>query len=122
METLYWITILGNIGVTCTLLAMFLTLVLIITIVCVILREDNHIFKSFMKWELCAFILLTLLRIFIPSKQDLYIIYGVGTTLDYLKDNPQAKQLPDKCIKAIDKYLDNVNEVKVEIDDKDESI
>lgn len=27
--------------------------------------------------------------------------------MDYLKSNPTAKQLPDKCIKALDKWIDD---------------
>lgn len=39
---------------------------------------------------------------------DLLIIYGVGGTIDYLKDNKDANKIPDKCVKALDKYLDDV--------------
>lgn len=28
---------------------------------------------------------------------------------DYVKSNKTAKQLHDKCVKALDKYLDNIN-------------
>lgn len=35
-------------------------------------------------------------------------IYGVGGTIDYLKENKDANKIPDKCIKALDKYLDDV--------------
>mgnify|MGYP004481456109 FL=1 len=46
---------------------------------------------------------------FFPTKSQLYIIYGVGGSIDYLKDNPTAKELPDKCIKALDNWVDNLN-------------
>ena len=36
-------------------------------------------------------------------KNDALLIYGVGGTIDYVKSNKTAKQLPDKCIKALDK-------------------
>ena len=26
------------------------------------------------------------------------MICGVGSTIDYIKENPTAKQLPDKCV------------------------
>lgn len=32
------------------------------------------------------------------------MIYRVGGTIDYIKENPTAKQLPDKCFKIIDKW------------------
>jgi hypothetical protein len=38
------------------------------------------------------------------------MIYGVGGTIDYIKSNDTAKQLPDKVVSALDKYLDSLNE------------
>ena len=34
------------------------------------------------------------------------MIYGVGSTIDYIKENPTAKQLPDKWVKILDKWVD----------------
>ena len=48
--------------------------------------------------------------IFIPSKNEMYAIYGIGTVIDYVQDNQTAQGIPDKAIKAIDKYLDGVSE------------
>lgn len=50
-----------------------------------------------------------LVIVFVPSRSQLYIIYGVGGTIDYLKENPTAKELPDKCIKALDTWVDSIN-------------
>lgn len=47
---------------------------------------------------------------FIPSTKNALLIYGVGGTVDYIQGNDTAKQIPDKCLKAIDKYLDSFNE------------
>lgn len=47
-------------------------------------------------------------------KNDALLIYGVGGTSDYVKSNETAKQLPDKYIKALDKWVDNLNEEKQE--------
>ena len=47
-------------------------------------------------------------------KNDALLIYGVGGTIDYVKSNETAKQLPDKYIKALDKWVDNLNEEKQE--------
>ena len=43
----------------------------------------------------------------IPSEKKLYAIYGIGSTIDYIKSNDKAKELPDKAIDCIYKYLDN---------------
>lgn len=45
--------------------------------------------------------------IFIPTTNEALLIYGVGGTIDYVKSNPTAKQLPDKCINALDKWVDS---------------
>ena len=53
-------------------------------------------------------IIFTSVRVFVPTTNQAYIIYGVGGTIDYIKSNPTAKQLPDKCIKALDRWVDNL--------------
>lgn len=43
----------------------------------------------------------------IPSEEKLYAIYGIGSTIDYIKSNDKAKEIPNKAIDCIYKYLDN---------------
>ena len=38
------------------------------------------------------------------------MIIGIGGTIEYLKSNDTAKELPDKVIMAIDKLLDDTIE------------
>ena len=45
--------------------------------------------------------------ILIPTTNEALTIYGVGGTVDYIKQNPTAKQIPDKCINALDKWVDS---------------
>lgn len=45
-----------------------------------------------------------------PTKEEAYFIYGVGSTIDYIQSNPKAKQIPDKCIDALNQLVDNLNE------------
>lgn len=70
---------------------------------------DYKRFTKTKNWTYTLLIISTLVITFVPSKRDLYMIYGVGETIDYLKDNPTAKELPDKCIKALDTWVDNLN-------------
>ena len=44
-----------------------------------------------------------------PTTEEAYLIYGVGSTIDYIQDNPKAKQLPDKCIDALNRWVDNIS-------------
>lgn len=45
---------------------------------------------------------------FCPTKNDMLLIYGVGGTIDYLRSNPTAQKLPDKCIEALDAWVDEL--------------
>ena len=55
--------------------------------------------------------------VFIPTTKEMLLIYGVGGTIDYIKSNDTAKELPDKAVKALDKYLDEISKDKE--DEKD---
>ena len=48
-----------------------------------------------------------ILFIFTPTTKEALAIYGIGGTIDYIKQNPTAKQLPDKCVNALDKWVDS---------------
>ena len=37
-------------------------------------------------------------------------IYGVGGTIDYIKSNDKAEQIPDKAVDALIKWLDTEQE------------
>lgn len=44
--------------------------------------------------------------------KEAFMIWGLGGTIDYIKSNDTAKQLPDKCIEALDKWVETLNENK----------
>lgn len=51
-------------------------------------------------------------RIFIPTTSEALLIYGVGESVEYLQNNKNAVQIPDKALQALNKYLDEVIENK----------
>ena len=119
MSTLYWINVLGNLSDVCMIIFTMSALLSLVFFLVTIFYE-NEIkadlskvgYKRFVKVRniaSIAFIISTLAYEFIPSRSQLYMIYGVGGTIDYLKENPSAKELPDKCIKALDTWVDNFN-------------
>ena len=119
MSTLYWINVLGNLNDVCTLIFVTSALFSIVFFLVTIFYE-NEIkadlskvgYKRFVKVRKIFSIVLiisTLACVFLPTKSQLYMIYGIGGTIDYLKENPTAKELPDKCIKALDTWVDNLN-------------
>ena len=117
MSTLYWINVLDNINFL-FIFIFIISLLLSAAIALVNLTctpdeiSETLDYKRFTKtknWAYTLLIISTLVITFVPSKRELYIIYGVGGTIDYLKENPTAKELPDKCIKALDTWVDNLN-------------
>ena len=46
--------------------------------------------------------------IFTPTTKQAFAIYGIGGTIDYIKSNDKAKQLPDKCVEALTRYVDSI--------------
>lgn len=73
------------------------------------------IYNKYLYWsKRCAIVFFAsvFMNIFIPTTNEALLIYGVGGTIDYIKSNDTAKQLPDKCIKALDKWVENLNEEK----------
>lgn len=62
--------------------------------------------KGILMWSVPLTIISCLLVVFVPNTKQGFLIYGVGGTIDYIKQNPTAKKLPDKCINALDKWVD----------------
>lgn len=69
--------------------------------------EKAEVHKRFKKCIISASILFVLF-ILTPSTSTGYKILGIGGTIDYLRQNETAKQLPDKCIKALDLWIDEI--------------
>ena len=68
-----------------------------------------------------VFLVSVFINTFIPTTKQALLIYGVGGTIDYIKSNDTSKQLPDKCVKALDKYLDNLTKEENKKENENES-
>ena len=126
MNEIYWITRLDVINVFLTLIAVFSVIAAVVLFfIGLIKRSESDIYnEDSQTWEQhietskmclyfgkrCAvvFCVSIFINIFTPTTNEALLIYGVGGTIDYIKSNDTAKQLPDKCVKALDKYLDNL--------------
>jgi hypothetical protein len=123
MNELYWITRIGAINtcfITFLVLASFLLIglminyIILINVPCPFERELRNLAKT-KKWigKSIIFLSISLLGIlFTPTTKEMYLIYGLGGTIDYIKSNDKAKKLPDKCIDALDKYIESLNKEK----------
>jgi hypothetical protein len=73
-------------------------------------KEGESFSLKFIKIFCPLLIIRTLGTVFVPTTKEALLIYGVGGTVDYIKANPTAKKLPDKCISALDKWVDSWTE------------
>ena len=114
MSTIYWIEMLDGIV---SLLLISGAIVFIIGIVMTIssyggeeygekYEENLPLRKNGIKTLLVSAFILVLFAL-IPSTKQAYIIWGVGGTIEYLKNNKDAEQLPDKTLNILNKWADN---------------
>lgn len=70
--------------------------------------EEKHRQQLQGLWRKLVYVEIVVLLLFTitPSTKDALLIYGVGGTVDYIKNNPTASKLPDKFIIYIDELID----------------
>lgn len=113
MSELYWLGVLGNLHDFGEVVFILYIIVLFGLGLWTLMfgsdyDEPFEKIKRKVKCSIYALVFGATICVFIPSTKSLLIIYGVGGTIDYLKENKDANKIPDKCIKALDKYLDDV--------------
>ena len=112
MSELYWITRCDGI-LTAMILPMIILLIAAVIFFAGSLESYNEDAEKANRKRaiICGSIGIFLLiaQTFIPTTKQALIIYGVGGTIDYVKNSDTAKQLPDKAIIALDKYLESIS-------------
>ena len=112
MEEIYWITRLDY--VQGMLVAYLIITGIMIAIATITLccddgySEDTSKTRKLLKMAITSFVIALSVLCFIPSTNEAMLIYGVGGTIDYIKSSDKAKQLPDKCIDALTRYVDSI--------------
>lgn len=116
MFELYLISILDGIdkfflvtGAISAIIGVFLLLFIICTSG---LDEDNHqlMYIKYSKLLIIISLIAFLFNVLIPSSKDGYIIFGVGSVIEYMSENDNAKNIPDKTLQYINKLLDVTND------------
>lgn len=122
MEEIYWITRLDSISsvlVALIVISGIITAVMTtVWLVCNSLAENfvkkefneswSKIGKNFVTVCFPLFLVCLVGNTFVPTTKEAYIIYGVGGTIDFIKSDQTAKQLPHKVVVAADKYLEGL--------------
>ena len=120
MIEIYWLQRLGNIGF-CFNVGFW---------VCIAIAYGIFLWCSFNDFEfhdkrviqVCkkfaiVFAFFTAGAIIVPTQHDLMAIYGLGGTIDYIKSNDKAKELPDKVVDALTRYVDSIEKENGEDND-----
>lgn len=116
MGEIYWITRFDPINTCATvflILSAIVTAFFIISTIISMVDEDGekelNLCKKCLKISSSILVVCILIEVFVPTTKQALLIYGIGGTIDYIKANPVAKQLPDKCVNALDKWVDSWN-------------
>lgn len=114
MNEIYWMTVVGNLS-TALMVVWIVALIIVLGMLLVLAASEGDVIDdedsahAFFKWlkrfVVCG-VIAAMANIFIPTTKELLYIYGIGGTIDYIRTNDTTKQLPDKCIKALDRFAD----------------
>lgn len=120
MTEIYWLQVIGNLGAlsVVALIVMIIALVILTFGYCAFeVYDDDGRAKqaAIVKWlrrSAVGIAISVVGVVFIPGDKELMAIYGIGGTIDYIKSNDKAKELPDKVVDALTKYLETLNDEK----------
>ena len=114
MSELYWLTRLDSIEVLLVLgIVSGFILLMVGGLGSLMWSDDEDMTRRFskvFKTGLITLVISVILKIFIPNEKDAFLILGLGGTLDYLQNSEVAKELPDKCINALDAWVESFTE------------
>lgn len=110
MWELYLITRLGVIFPILVIIAVVSGIISAVAWIDIVTKGDVEFSMKMFKRSAVVLAISILGIVSIPTKQDMLLIYGFGTTLDYLKDNEKVQQLPDKCVDALEAWVESLSE------------
>ena len=123
MSELYWISVLGTLNKVLGVVAIICMILIFAFVLCSPIISDMIVeyteskeqedkckanISTALKFVFFLGVFSSLAYVFVPSKSDLYMIYGVGSVVDYVKENETAQGIPDKCVKALDKWAESL--------------
>ena len=71
---------------------------------------EDTLMKKISKSMIIVSVICLVLGILLPTKKECYIIFGIGSVVDYIQDNEDAKQLPEKTIKMLNALAEKYTE------------
>lgn len=127
MNEIYWITRLDSIGLWLCLISIVSGAFAFCSLIGYFVERDFYVTRRAEKdknwmdfWEkvvkrsTIVFFIFMPLSVLVPTTKEAMLIWGVGTTIDYVKNNETIQQLPDKCVDALDAWVESLSEDKKE--------
>lgn len=115
MNELYWLTRLEYIQNFLVIVMSVSGIALFISFMIWAMANYIEEAKVALKWVISSFVTLvisSLIFVFVPSTKEAVLIWGVGSAIDYIQENETAKQLPDKCINALNDWVESLSDKK----------
>ena len=110
MKELYLLSVAGSLNTVSILLSVFSGFAyVLLTVAAEANRKNKDEYNAMYKIRKPIgplFIVSLLVSIFCPSKNEMYMIYGVGTIVEYLQDSDTAKQIPEKTLNILNQWCD----------------
>lgn len=115
MSEIYWITRLDVLQGLLTCMAVILGSIVLCMGLFAVRDHDEILMCAAMRRKilLCssvAFVVFALGAMFTPSTKEMMLIWGLGNTVDYIQEHETVKELPDKCVKALEAWADSLIE------------
>lgn len=116
MAEIYWLTRVGTINTFATVafaVSVATTIGLFIGYLISKAEDEEDLCAVLIKWSrrlLSVVFVSAAVMTFVPSQKELLAIYGIGGTIDYIKSSDKAKQLPDKVVNVLNKYIETLDE------------
>ena len=115
MKEIYWIQRLDNIyEAFIAFLVLAMTAIVALSIAYSLAKEyESHNAVSLKRWLICSIVSAVVSAnglVFMPTTKEAFTIIGVGGTIEYLQENNTLKDLPDKCVKALEIWVDSMIE------------
>jgi len=111
MNEIYWLTRFDSIN-GFSIALFIIGIVVCFVVLCFHLfcdeEEAKEATRKALKFYGIPFLLGILGVIFVPTTKEAMLIYGLGGIVDYAKGNEKVKQLPDKAVDALERYLDSI--------------
>lgn len=111
MNEIYWLSRLDN------LLTVFVAVMVVAVVALIIMFFERLIeewswdeLKKWIRIPVIAIILSVIGLLFIPSTNEAFLIWGIGGTIDYIQESDKLRELPDKCVEALDLWIESITE------------